>query len=129
MLGGKARARLSTAVKGNLNLEIDELGIEVRVTITPDVNGADITAESIGAVLGEKKVRSGIDPAAIDRAFRALAKGKTEPVTFVAAAGVPPKPGTPETVVFESLPGARQARRGVPQGPRRRAEAPWLPPP
>ncbi len=92
------------AVKGNLNLEIDELGIEVRVTITPDVNGADITTESLTALLGEKKVRSGFDSAAIDRAFRALAKGKTEPVTFVAAAGVPPKPGTPESVVFEPLP-------------------------
>jgi uncharacterized protein (DUF342 family) len=90
-------------VKGNLNLEIDEQGLEVRVTITPDVNGADITTESIAAVLREKKVRSGIDSAAIDRAFRALAKGKTEPVTFVAAAGIPPTPGTPETVVFEPL--------------------------
>jgi len=91
-------------VKGNLNLEIDEQGIEVHVTITPDVNGADITTESITALLGEKKVRSGFDSAAIDRAFRALAKGKTEAVTFVAAAGIPPKPGTPESVVFEPLP-------------------------
>jgi len=91
-------------VKGNLNLEIDEQGIEVRVTITPDVNGADITTESIVALLGEKKIRSGFDSGAIDRAFRALAKGKIEPVTFVAAAGVPPVAGTPETVNFELLP-------------------------
>ena len=98
------RAEPPAAVKGNLNLEIDELGIEVRITITPDPNGADITPESLAALLGEKKVRSGIDSAAIDRGFRTLAQARTEPVTFVAAAGVPPRPATPEIVVFEPLP-------------------------
>jgi uncharacterized protein (DUF342 family) len=92
------------AVKGDLKLEIDEQGIEVRITITPDENGADITTESIMAILAEKKVKSGIDPGAIDRAFRGFARKKTDPVTFVAAAGVPPQPPTPESVVFEPLP-------------------------
>ncbi|MGO9310473.1 MAG: FapA family protein [Spirochaetia bacterium] len=92
------------ALKGDLKLEIDELGIEVRITITPDENGADISPESLMAVLTEKKVRSGIDSGAIEYAFRTLARKKTEPVTFVAAAGVPPQPGAPESVVFEPLP-------------------------
>src|SRR5271157_5163197 len=92
------------ALKGDLKLEIDEQGIEVRITITPDENGADITPPGILALLSEKKVKSGIDSGAIDRAFRALARRKTEPVTFIAAAGVPPQPGAPENVVFEPLP-------------------------
>jgi uncharacterized protein (DUF342 family) len=91
------------ALKGDLKLEIDEQGIEVRITITPDENGADITTEGIMALLAEKKVRSGIDTGAIDRAFRGLARKKTDPVTYVAAAGVPPQPPTPESVVFEPL--------------------------
>jgi hypothetical protein len=92
------------ALKGVLSLEIDEQGIEVRITITPDENGADLTPESLLAILAEKKVKSGIDTGAIDRAFRGLARKKTDPVTFVAAAGVPPQPPTPESVVFEPLP-------------------------
>ena len=55
-------------------------------------------------MLVEKKVRAGIDSEAIDKAFRTLARKKTEPVTFVAAAGTPPQPGTPESTLFESLP-------------------------
>jgi len=92
------------AMKGDLKLEIDEQGIEVRITITPDENGADITVESVIAILTEKKVRAGIDAGAIDRAFRSLARSKTEPVTFVAAAGIAPQPGTPESIDFEPLP-------------------------
>ena len=92
------------ALKGDLKLEIDEHGIEVRITITPDENGADLTTESIMAMLTEKKVRSGIDTAAIDRAFRGLARKKTDPVTFIAAAGIAPQPPAPESVVFEALP-------------------------
>jgi uncharacterized protein (DUF342 family) len=91
-------------MKGELNLEIDELGLEVRVTITPGDKGGEVTPESLHAVLAEKKVRAGIDSEAIDRAFRTLLRKKTEPVTFVAAAGTPPQPGTPESVLFESLP-------------------------
>jgi len=89
------------AIKGDLKLEIDEQGIEVRITITPDEGGGDITPESIAAVLNEKKVRSGIDSEAVDKAFRAIARKKTEPLTFVAAAGAAPQPGTPESVTFE----------------------------
>ena len=91
-------------VKGNLNLEIDEQGIEVRITIVPDENGADISPESIQAMLSEKKVRAGIDSGAIDKALRTLARKKADPVSFIAAAGTPPLAPTPETVLFESLP-------------------------
>ena len=92
------------AIKGDLKLEIDEQGIEVRITITPDEAGGEITLESIGAMLSEKKVRAGIDAESIDKAFRTLARKKTEPLTFVAAAGTAPQPGTPESVQFTENP-------------------------
>ncbi len=92
------------AVKGNLNLEIDEQGVEVRITLTPDENGADITMDGIQALLAEKNVRQGIDAQAMDRAMRALARNRTEPVSFIAAAGTPPQPPAPETVAFEPCP-------------------------
>jgi uncharacterized protein (DUF342 family) len=92
------------AVKGNLNLEIDEQGIEVRITITPDENGADITAEGIAALLTGKQVKVGVDSEAVDRALRTLAKKKTEPVSFVAAAGAAPHPAIAESILFEPSP-------------------------
>ena len=92
------------AVKGNLNLEIDEQGVEVRITITPDENGADITVDGIRALLEEKKVRQGIDSEAIDRAIRTLARNRIDPVSFLSASGTPPRAPAPETVVFEPCP-------------------------
>jgi uncharacterized protein (DUF342 family) len=91
-------------VKGDLKLEIDEQGLEVRVTIVPDENGADLSVESLLAVLDKKRVREGIDTEAIEKAFRALSRKKAEPVSFVAAAGVLPRPPEPEGVDFEPLP-------------------------
>jgi hypothetical protein len=91
-------------VKGELALEIDEQGLLVTITITPGDAGGDISPESIRAAITEKKVRSPVDTDAIDRAFRTLARGKGEPVTFVAAAGTPPQPGMPERVAFEEHP-------------------------
>ena len=104
MFRASPRVRLPTAVKGNLNLEIDEQGVEVRITLTPDDNGADITPDGIRALLAEKNVRQGIDSEAIDRAIRALAKSRTQPVSFVAAAGTPPLAPAPETIAFEPRP-------------------------
>jgi uncharacterized protein len=91
-------------IKGNLELDIDEQGVEVRITITPDPNGADITAESLRAMLAEKKVRAGVSNDAIDKALRTLAKKGAEPVSFIAAAGTPAQAATPETVAFEPCP-------------------------
>ena len=91
-------------VKGDLNLEIDEQGIEVRITIVPDENGDEISPESLQALLAEKRVRSGIDSDAIDKAFRTLLRKKIDPVSFVAAAGTPPQQPLPESVQFENSP-------------------------
>ena len=80
------------SVRGELALEIDELAIEARVTIVPDANGPEITAESIVALLREKGAREGIDTEAIEKGLRAALRKKGETVSFVAAAGTPPTP-------------------------------------
>ena len=90
-------------IKGNLTLEIDDQGLEARVTIVPDETGSDLSVESLFAVLEKKRVREGRDTEAVEKAFRTLARKKGEPVTFVAAAGVPPRAPEPEGVDFEPL--------------------------
>ena len=91
------------SVRGDLALEIDELAIEARVTIAPDANGSEITAESIVALLREKGAREGIDIEAIEKGLRAALRKKGETVSFVAAAGIPPTPAEPDVVEFAPL--------------------------
>ena len=91
-------------VKGDLKLEIDDQGLEVRVTLVPGDTGADLSLESVLGALAEKKVREGIDTEAIDKALRTIARKKGEAVTFVAAAGQQPRLAEPEGVDFEPLP-------------------------
>jgi hypothetical protein len=91
-------------VKGDLKLEFDEQGIEARVTIVPLENGKEVSTDSILAILGEKKVREGIDTDSIEKALRSLSRKKGEPVSFVAATGVMPRAPEPESVEFEPSP-------------------------
>ena len=91
-------------VKGDLKFEIDDKGLEVRATLLPRDGGSDLSLESVLGLLAEKKVREGIDTEAIDRALRTAARKKSEPVSFVAAAGQLPRPPEPEGVDFEPLP-------------------------
>jgi hypothetical protein len=91
-------------VKGDLKLDMDEQGLEVRVLIVPGESGEDLSVESVLTVLEKKHVREGIDTEAIEKAFRTLARKKGEPVSFVAAKGIPPRPPEPEAIDFESLP-------------------------
>lgn len=91
-------------VKGDLKLEIDEQGLEARVTIVPNDGGEELSTESLLAALGKKRVREGIDIEAIDAALHTFGRRRGEPVSFVAAAGVMPRPPEPETVDFEQSP-------------------------
>ena len=91
-------------VKGDLKVEIDEQGLEVRVSILPGESAQELSMEALLAVLEKKRVREGVDTDAIEKAFRSLARKKGEPVSFVAAAGRPPRPPEPEGVDFETLP-------------------------
>ena len=91
-------------IKGDLKLEIDGQGLSVRVLIVPGENGEELSEEGLLAVLDKKRVREGVDTEAIEKAFRTLARKRDEPVSFVAAAGVLPRPPEPESVDFEPLP-------------------------
>ncbi len=91
-------------VKGDLKLEFDEQGIEARVTIVPSETGTELSTDSLVAILEEKRVREGIDTEAIEKALRSVARKKSEPVTFVAAAGIMPRPPEPEQAEFEPCP-------------------------
>lgn len=86
------------SIRGDFSLEIDELAIEARVTITPDESGVELTPESVVAFLREKGVREGLDLEAVEKGFRALARKRGERVSFIAAAGTPPRPPEPERV-------------------------------
>jgi uncharacterized protein (DUF342 family) len=91
-------------VKGNLNIDIDEQGFEARVTIVPDESGEDLSVDGLLSTLAKKRVREGIDTEAVEKAFRTLARKKGESVSFVAAAGIPPKPPEAESIDFEPRP-------------------------
>ncbi len=91
------------SIRGDFSLEIDELAIEARVTITPDESGVELTPESVVAFLREKGVREGIDQEAIEKGFRTLARKRGERVSFLAAAGTPPRPPEPEQIDLAPL--------------------------
>jgi len=91
------------SIRGDFSLEIDELAIEARVTITPDENGVELTPESVVAFLREKGVREGLDLEAIEKGFRTFARKRGERVSFVAAAGTRPQPPEPEAVDVAAL--------------------------
>ncbi len=87
-------------IKGNLKLEIDEMGLEARVSIAPDPGGADITPDLVRALLREKGVTQGIEAGEIDRMFRMLER-KGEAMSFAAARGIPAVDAQPEGFVLE----------------------------
>ena len=88
----------TVSIRGDFSLEIDELAIEARVTITPDESGVELTPESVVAFLREKGVREGLDLEAVEKGFRTLARKRGERVSFIAASGTPPLPPEPERV-------------------------------
>jgi uncharacterized protein len=93
----------TAAMKASVTLEIDELGLEARVTVSPNAEGAEVSPDSVKALLAEKGIKEGIDTEAIERAFRTLSR-KREPVSFAAARGRPPQPAEAESVQFETFP-------------------------
>jgi uncharacterized protein (DUF342 family) len=92
--------RCIEVVRGNIRLDIDELGVEARVTITPDAGGAELSPEVIARILSERGIREGIDAPQIEKAFRTIAK-KHEALTFTVAQGVPPRSAEAEGIIME----------------------------
>jgi hypothetical protein len=89
-------------VLGNLKLEIDVLGLEARITIVPDNDGAEISPERVKSLLADRGVKEGVDQEEIVRAFWTLAR-KRAAVAFIAARGAVPVAAEPEKIVLEPL--------------------------
>lgn len=88
------------SVKAEVKLDIEELGLEARVTLTPSAKGHEVSPEAVLSLLRQKGVKEGVALEAIEKACRSLAPGK--PLTFVAARGVPPRPAEVEKFTFEA---------------------------
>jgi uncharacterized protein (DUF342 family) len=90
-------------MKAEVALSIDALGLEAVVTLKGSAGGAEITVESVAALLRAKGVKEGFVPEAAEKAIRALQHKPEEPVRFVAARGVPPHPLEGERFALEPL--------------------------
>ena len=90
-------------MKADVKLQIDQLGLEAVVTLTPSAGGVEVTGESVVALLRARGVKEGFLPEATEKAIRALQRKPAEPVRFVAARGVPPHPLESERFAFEPL--------------------------
>jgi len=90
-------------MKADVKLEIDGLGLEARVTLTPSPRAGEASRDAVIALLKEKGVKEGIIPEVVEKALRTLQSKPGEPVSFAAARGRLPRPVEPEKFVFEPL--------------------------
>ena len=97
-------------IKGTIHLAIDSLGLEAKVTITPQEGGLEVSPESVKSLLSERGVKEGIVFEEIERAFRTVIR-KGTPIELIAASGTPPRASEPESVIAAplSLPGNLRA--------------------
>jgi len=85
----------AVAVPGEVQLLVDEMGLEASLRFTPDpAGGASWTADSVARVLAEARVPVP-SASALDGIMQAFARARA-PVVVSAAKGLPPLPGTDE---------------------------------
>lgn len=88
---------MASVARGELKLQVDELGLEAAFRFVPDpAGGAAWDAEGLARALSEAHVPA-IPQAVLDRALDAFARAKA-PLLVVVAKGHPPLPGSPEGV-------------------------------
>ena len=86
-------AETAGTIKGNLKIEVDELGLEAKITFTRDEGGAEWNQQKILALLERKEIISGVDRYEIET-FAGIVAKRDEPYTFIVARGIAPEPGT-----------------------------------
>jgi uncharacterized protein (DUF342 family) len=91
------------SVRAQLNLEIDQQGLEAKVTIAPFAQARPVDPDAVLDLLKGKGVKEGVLREEIERAFRTSLRKPGESVSFVAARGTPPRPAEPEQPAFEPL--------------------------
>jgi hypothetical protein len=89
-------------IKGSIHLAVDSLGLEAKVTITPQEGGLEVSPESVKSLLSERGVKEGIVFEEIERAFRTVLR-KGTPIEFIAASGTPPRASEPESFLVAPL--------------------------
>lgn len=102
-VGIPAKLQAGMSIRAQLKLEIDESGLEARVTVTPAAQASLIDEASILDLLRSKFVNEGILKPEIEKALRTLERKRGETLSFVAARGIPPEPAEPEKTVFQPL--------------------------
>ena len=116
-------------MKADVRLEIDQLGLEAVVTLTPSAGGAELTGEAIVALLRAKGVKEGLLPEATEKAVRALLQqARRSRFGSWPPAAVPPHPLEPETIRPRAAGRARPPARLRPEVPGRGPSARGLPP-
>jgi len=91
-----------TVLKGALELEIDQAGLEAALVFSPDPGGAEWDRQKACALLEEQGIREGIDSKALESLFIPENAGATCKITV--ARGTPPQPGLPAKLSVETLP-------------------------
>lgn len=92
-----------TAVKGDIQVLVDAMEIEVKLSFTPAKEGQEWTGDGIIKVLGEKRFAPLPSPKLIEEVLQRFAKAKG-PVQEVILKGEAPQDPIPEKVTWSDLP-------------------------
>ncbi len=91
---------MAASARGELKLQVDELGLEAVFRFIPDATGgASWNTDSLVRILSEARVPSP-PVASLEKAVDAFSRAKA-PILVTVAKGHPPIPGSPESVQWE----------------------------
>lgn len=90
------------ALKGALELEIDEAGLEAALVFSPDSSGSEWDRQKACALLENQGIREGIDSKALDSLF--VPENANETHKIIVSRGTPPQPGLPAKLTVQTLP-------------------------
>lgn len=94
---------MAKAIKGIIELEIDESGLEAGLSFTPSGDeGEEWQKEKVLKLLKQKGIVAGIDQQAIETALSEIGQ-QGKPYTFIAARSTPPQPPKPANLHYEPL--------------------------
>jgi len=112
---------MAKVIKGIIELEIDESGLEASLSFTPSEDeGEEWQKGKVLKLLKQKGIVAGIDQQAIETALSEIEQ-QGKPHTFVAARSIPPQPPKPANLHYEPLKIpeeiAGELKRAIPDGP------------
>ncbi len=93
--------KIKAVLKGVLELEIEQAGLEAALVFSPDPGGLEWDRQKAYALLEEQGIREGIDSKAINSLFVPENAEAAQKITV--ARGTPPRPGLPAKLTVETL--------------------------